>query len=79
VKEIISEIGEIGEDRKFEVYKPHLSVARHLTEHKSDTVFEYLNKLPQRRFDLVFDNLAILVQGQDGVWKVEKEFPMVGE
>ncbi len=73
LKQVISEIGEIGEDRNFPVYKPHLSVVRHLDDGLSDKISEYLNTLPKSRFELFFNNVAILAFEND-VWRVYKEF-----
>lgn len=77
LREIIANIGDVGQNTEFETYTPHLSMVRYLENDKSDEIFEYLNKLPKKKFDLVFDSLCILVKDGNNVWSVEKTIDIV--
>lgn len=55
----------------------HLSVARFLKPFEYTKVWEYLQTLPQPKFDITIDNLTIFSKEKDArVWKVEKTFPL---
>lgn len=62
-----------GEGQYLNNYHPHISIVRDLNPEYSEKVLGYLQSLPVPHFDLMFDNIAIIVKN-DGIWSVYKLF-----
>lgn len=54
-------------------FRPHISVARHLTPEQTTAIATYVNSLPTPRFNLTFDSLS-LFEFTD-VWRIVSTHP----
>lgn len=77
-EKILSTLADFGNNQK-PVHLPlklHASIARHLTPHKSQEIWEYVSSLPVPHFDLQFDNLTLFVFQNDN-WEVRKIYRFI--
>ena len=69
IKEAISTFADPADYTKFGgEFRPHISVARHLTPEQTTAIAAYVNSLPTPHFDLTFDSLS-LFEFTD-VWRI---------